>query len=448
MMAPQSFDWRRSVVKLVLGSVLVVGTLIFGYQFGMEVRPAGTGTISVSDAARCSREGADLYFNVTLGTESYLKRLGEWEAVKDRLRTTQVFILSANTHVGAITHLRLDNNLFLYASGREYPAIGKALATTKHHNTYLAFFPRLGMDGRPLFEEQEGSFRIVIRNVGKLKSRIFTFNFPLPMFRETMQLGFTQILMLLGAVLAALLISCTPCLVGTLALGSITMGTAWSESAKQSAAEVRAAMMRKTLYFLVAIIAGYLIIASAVTSLGVQVEDLKPMETVGGLVLFGLGLWFIRDVGPVAWAQRQIRRCLPQRWRKAKTEGGESVGAGASSAMGGSLAMLCSVAGAPTLTTSIVLPVMIYAGMANLAWTFAIMAVFLVISAVPFFFIATGMGEIIYSLSTRWRRKLVFVNATLLLMLGAIMTFNSDGVANVISAPADLILGAWQWLTT
>jgi hypothetical protein len=56
------------------------------------------------------------------------------------------------------------------------------------------------------------------------------------------------------------------------------------------------------------------------------------------------------------------------------------------------------------------------------------------------------MGEIVYSLSTRWRRKLLFANAVLLLMLGTIMTFNSDEVANVISAPAELILDSWKWL--
>jgi hypothetical protein len=447
-MTPRPFDWRRSTLKIAVGCALVVVSLIFGYQYGMEVRPAGTGTISVSDAARCYQEGADLYFNVTLGTETYLKRLGEWDDAKERLRTAQVFVLSANTHVGAITQLRLDNRLFLYAGGREYPAIGKPLATTKHHNTYLAYFPLLGMDGQPLFEHQDGSFRIIIRNVGKLKSRIFTFSFPLPMFRQTAQLGFSQILMLLGAVLAALLISCTPCLVGTLALGSITMGTGWSASAQLSAADIRATMMRKTLYFLVAIVAGYLIIAAAVANFDVEVDDLKPMETVGGLVLIGIGLWLIRDLGPVALVVAQLRRRLPERWQRQAPDDDETVGAGASSAMGGSLAMLCSVAGAPTLATSVILPVMIYAGMYNLAWSFAIMAVFLVISAVPFFFIATGMGEIIYLISTRWRRRLLLANAVLLLMLGTIMTFNSDEVANVISAPAELILDSWKWLRT
>jgi hypothetical protein len=443
---PRPFRRWRSVAKLLLGMVLVVISVVFGYQYGMEVRPSGGGTISVSDAGRCLDEGADLYFNVTLGTEAYLKRLGEWDKVKDRQNTTQVFVLSANTHVGAITDLRLDNNLLLHAGGRQYPAVGKTLATTKHHNTYLAFFPNRGMNGEPLFEGASGTFRVIIQNVGKLKSRIFTFSLPLPAQRGAIPLDWTQILMLVGATLAALLISCTPCMVGTLALGSITMGSGWSGSDVATAAEVRRAMMRKTAYFLGATAGGYLLIAVAVAEFGVGVADLRPIEIVGGVVLAGVGLSLLRGLRPVSWLTTRARALLPTRLVVEPEDDAGTVGAATSSAMGGSLAMLCSVAGAPTLAMSIVVPVMIYAGMGSLTWAFIILAVFLLISAVPFFLIATGLGEIIYSISTRWRGRLLFVNSILLMTLGTVMIINGDNVANVISAPAELVLDGWRWI--
>jgi hypothetical protein len=447
LVRPRGFDNRKSLVKLSVGFILVSVSLIFGYQYGMEVRPAGTGTISVSDAVQCIDQGADLYFNVTLGTDAYLKRLGEWENAEARLRTSKVFVLSANTHVGAITKLRLDDRVFLYAGGRQYPAVGKPMATTKHHNTYLAYFPSRGMDGEPLFEKEDGSFRIIIRDVGKLKSRIFEFYYPLPTARQGTDIDFAQVLMLMGAVIAALLIACTPCLVGTLALGSITIGSGWSERSQHSVPQVRAEMMRKTLYFLAAIVGGYLLIVVAIASLGVTVTDLRPVEVVGGLVLFALGASLLRNLKPFARLLDRVKRRMAHGSGSETADDGQSpVGAASSSAMGGSLAMLCSVAGAPTLATSIILPVMVYAGLTSLSWTFLIMALFLVVSAVPFLLIATGIGELVYSISARWRSKLLVANGLILMALGALMIFNGDNVANVISAPAELVLDAWKWV--
>ena len=64
----------------------------------------------------------------------------------------------------------------------------------------------------------------------------------------------------------------------------------------------------------------------------------------------------------------------------------------------------------------------------------------------PFILIATGIGELVYSISTRWRSKLLVANGLILMTLGTLMIFNSDHIANVISAPAELVLDAWKWV--
>lgn len=437
------FSWRYSSLKLIGGSAVVAVLLIIGYQFAGEIRPAGAGTISVSDALVCLENDADTYFNVTLGTKTYLERLGEWDRSRERLTTAVVFVLSANTHSGTIKDLKIDGKVFLAVDDNVYPAAGQVLGVTKHHNTYLAFFPRFDMHGKDMFDRKSGTFDIIIEDVGKLEERVFTFHHPLPTGTGTSDLGFKQILMLLGAVLAALLISCTPCLFGSLTLGSLTMGTSIPEEHERALVEVRSQMMRRTMYFLVATVVGYLGIVIVINQFGVTVDDLRPVEIIGGLVLVGIGLMLARDLRPMAWALARLRRAF----RRADEREDTAVGPGSSSAMGGSLALLCSVAGAPTLTTSIVLPVMVYAGMTSISWAFLIMLLFLVISAVPFFFVAMGIGELLYSVSTRWRARLMLANSLLLITLGGIMIFEGEMVADIISLPADAVLSTWRWVS-
>jgi hypothetical protein len=108
--------------------------------------------------------------------------------------------------------------------------------------------------------------------------------------------------------------------------------------------------------------------------------------------------------------------------------------------------MVCSVAGAPTLTTAIILPVMIYAGLTDLYWSLFILAVYLVVCGVPFFLIAIGLGEFLYRASLRMRNALLVADAFLLIGLGVLLILDPQTVANTLSAPANLLLEPFRWL--
>lgn len=441
------------IAKLGLGGLIVLLLLSVGYRWGTAISLGQEGgTVSVSDATVCLQRGGTIYFNVTFGTEEYLKKLGEWEAAKRRIRTAQAFVVNANTHVGTIRELSLEDKVFLRGpDGIIYPSVGKPIESTTHHDTYLIFFPRYDMRGEPMFERDSGTFDVLIRDVGIFPERVFTFHYPLPVSGRTSRPGLVHLAMLIGAAMAAMLVSCTPCLVGSLAVGSLTMGTAWSPAQQKAMEEIRAEMVRKTVYYLAALVVVYITIAVIINAFNIGTEQLRPVELLGGIVLLLIGLSFLRSWGPVARLEnafvRFVLRLAPGFRSYVMEESPDpTFGADASSAMGASLAMVCSVAGAPTLTTAIILPVMIYAGLTDLYWSLIILAVYLAVCAVPFFLIAIGLGEFLYTASLRLRNTLLVANSFLLIGLGLLLMLDPQRVADTLSAPARLVLEPFRWL--
>jgi hypothetical protein len=65
---------------------------------------------------------------------------------------------------------------------------------------------------------------------------------------------------------------------------------------------------------------------------------------------------------------------------------------------------------------------------------------YLVVTAVPFFLIAIGLGEYLYNISFKLRNRLLVANAFVLIGLGAMLIISPEGVAGVLSYPARLIL--------
>jgi cytochrome c biogenesis protein CcdA len=423
------------LAKLGIGIALVVLLLIIGYRFGgagVTDRDQG-GTINVSDAEVCLRAGGTIYFNVTYGTETYLKKIGLWEEAQPKLRYSQPFVFNAGTHVGTIADLDIDGKVFLVAEDNiRYPAVGQPIASTTHHNTWLVFLPKFNMMGEPIFEKESGSFEINIEGVDIPDHRVFHFELP-------------RILMLVGATMAAMLLTCTPCLVGSLPVGSMAMGTAWSADQQEGAALIRKRMIRQTLYYLAALVIGYAAVAIAASAYDISLENIRPIEVMGGVLLVIVGLVFLRSWNPIIQLEnavvRLVVRAFPS-FSKFTTddEPMAAIGSSSSTAMGASLAMVCSVAGAPTLTTAIIFPVMIFAGLNNIYWSLAILLAYLIVTAVPFFFIAIGLGEFLFSLSVRLRNRLLVANAFVLIALGAMLIISPEGVANVLSYPARLVL--------
>jgi cytochrome c biogenesis protein CcdA len=435
------------LAKLALGTGIVIALLVIGYRFGgagISSRDTG-GTISVSDAETCFRAGGTIYFNVTYGTETYLKKVGLWEDAESKQRFSQPFVFNASTHVGTIRDLTLEDKVFLEANGVRYPAVGQPIESTTHHDTWLVFLPRYDMAGDALFEGENGSFDILVEGVDIPAERVFTFNYPLPIAAAGRQLDPSRIMMLIGAAMAAMLLTCTPCLVGSLTVGSLTMGAAWGTEGQEAAREIRADMIKKTLYYLAALVVAYAAVAIAASSFDVSIEDIRPVEVMGGVLLVIVGLSFLRSWRPVIWLENVAVRLLltlfPGFGQYVTAEEPEpTFGSGSSSAMGASLAMVCSVAGAPTLTTAIIFPVMIYAGLDDIYWSLLILLVYLVVTAVPFFLIAMGLGEFLLGLSMKWRKKLVIANAFVLIGLGAMLLLSPETVAGVLSAPARLVI--------
>lgn len=449
--------WNRlsqlnPLIKLAIGTGAVIVLLVIGYRFGGAgiTSQDNKSTISVSDAEVCFRAGGTIYFNVTYGTETYLKKMGLWQGAEAKLQYSQPFVFNASTHVGTIRDLSLVDKVFLDFDGVRYPAVGEPIASTTHHDTWLIFLPRFDHYGNPIFEEQEGSFDIYIEGVDIPAERVFTFNYPLPTINDR-QLDPTRILMLMGAAMAAMLLTCTPCLVGSLTVGSLTMGTAWSSENQEAVKQARSDMVKQTVYYLIALVIAYIAVSIAASAYNVTIEDIRPIEVMGGVLLLVVGFSFLRGTRPVIWLENKfvglILKASPSFSRFVTAdEPAPGFGSGSSTAMGASLAMVCSVAGAPTLTTAIILPVMIYAGLNDVYWSLLILLIYLLVTALPFFLIAIGLGEFLLNLSITMRKKLLVANAWLLIGLGAMLILSPETVAGVLSLPARMIIEPLTYL--
>ncbi|MBI4311468.1 MAG: hypothetical protein HY681_06770 [Chloroflexi bacterium] len=440
------------LAKLALGGLAVLVLLLVGYRFGdgLDLGPRG-GTISANDAT-CAQRGCDIHLTATLANRAYAERLGIWEEIEPRMRMSQAFVLAATAHAGAVRGLSLDGKVFLKVDGVLYPASDRPVALATHHNTYLTFFPRYDMQGQPIFERSEGQLEVLVNGVeGPGDNRTLTFNYPLPGVSGDLEMPIAQVLMTIGAAMAALLFACTPCLVGSLTLGSLTTGTVASLAGKEAAAKVRSRLVKQTLSYLAALVVLYIAIAVAVNVFDLQTSDLRPMELLGGLVLLGIGALLVRGTAQGAWVEGKVWGVVG---RVAPGFAGRRSGAAeaglsprTSSAMGASLAMVCSVAGAPTLTTAILLPLLVYAGLSSPAWAIVVIAVYLLVCAVPFFFVAVGWGEFLMNASMRLRNALLVASALLLVAMGILLVFSPETVANAISTPARLVLKPLQWLS-
>lgn len=442
----KSLSKLNPIYKLAIGSAIIIALLVIGYRFGGKgISGSGDrGTISVSDAEVCLRAGGTIYFTVTYGTETYLQKLGLWEDAQPKLRYSQPFVLNASTHVGTIRDLSLEGKIFLVAEDIRYPTVGQPIASSTHHDTWLVFLPKFDMDGEPIFDRDTGSFTIFIEGVDIPAVREFTFNYPLPIANGQM-VEPAQLLMIIGATMAAMLLTCTPCLVGSLTVGSFAMGSAWGDDTEDTAKEIRAKLVKQTVYYLIALIIGYAAVAIAASAFNVTLEDIRPIEVMGGALLVILGASFLRSWQPVIWMENQfvkgILRVFPSFRQFVTAEESEpGLMPLSSSAMGASLAMVCSVAGAPTLTTAIILPVVIFAGLNDIYWSLLILFIYLVITALPFYLISVGLGEFLMKLSMAWRHKLLIANGFVLVALGAMLILSPEAVASVLSAPARLII--------
>jgi cytochrome c biogenesis protein CcdA len=418
---------------------MIAGLLLFGMIFGSGVSPATSNTISVSDFYFCLGR-SNIYFVVTFGTEEYLKAMGLWEEVKPKLSTSQAFVIAANTHIGNIKDLDLENKVFLIdENGFEYPHIGRAMALTAHHNTYLVFFPRYDMMGAPLFEREQGKFDIVIRNID-FDERVFTFYHPLPTSRQGRLTppNITTMIMLITAALAGLTLACSPCLLGALTVGSLTLGTTSSGPESTVGKRLKSMLVKNTVSFLLTFIVAYMLMVIATAAFNVGPEAFRTVEIIGGALLLVFGLSFLRVWGPVKRLENTLANFLiklrPGFRKYVTNEDLHSVNVDpkVASTMGTCLSFVCSTAGAPTLSMSLVLPLMVYAGLGNLYWSFMIVLAYLIAASIPFLLLALGLGELLLKHAAKMANRLLVLDAFLLVGLGVILLFSPGVILNAL----------------
>ncbi|MBI4201620.1 MAG: hypothetical protein HY532_00705 [Chloroflexi bacterium] len=444
---------RHPLTKLTLGGVVILMLLLVGYRFGSGLDlGAQSGTISASDAAACGRQGCDVHLTATVGTLAYAERLGIWDDIAPRMSTSQAFVITATAHAGTVRSLALDDKVFLRVEGILYPAAGKPIALTSHHNTYLVFFPRYDMVGHPLFEGRTGQFDLVFKGIEDPQDqRAITFNYGNyggPAATGEAGIPLVQVLMTIGAAMAALLFACTPCLVGSMTVGSLATGTAVSHTQQEAREKARAMLVRQTLTYMAALVVIYVTVAVAMNLLRLQAEDLRPMEFAGGLALMGVGFVLLRGSSlgmQVEGATRDmLARVLPG--VRGRSQQGTAMGPKTSTAMGASLAMVCSVAGAPTLTTAILLPLLVYAGLSHPVWAFLVLLVYLLVCAVPFLLVAVGWGEFLFTVSYRLRNTMLVASAVVLVTLGVLLLVSPSTLASAVATPVRMGLKPLQWL--
>ena len=442
----KNFSKKSSFIKLFSGIFLV--TIVWlsslyvsgsGVNFSSDAK-----TVSVSDLYFCLGR-SNIYFVVTLGTEEYLTTLGLWDDVENKLSFSQPFVINANTHIGSIRDLKLDNNLFLVIDGVQYPHVGSAEAVSSHHNTYLVFFPKYDMEGNPLFERNTGNFEIIIENIDF--ERHYIFKYPLPILTNlsnSESLTSARILMLITAAFAGIMIACSPCLIGAMAVGSLTIASTVDSNNKSVKSKIRSKLIKNTLYFLISLVVSYMLIAIVIAVFKIDIASLRPIETLGGAILLIFGLYFLRVWKPVIKLEiiiytliSKIHPNIKKYMRNKKTD--FTLNPKSASTIGSTLSLVCSTAGAPTLSLSVVLPLMIYAGLSGLQWSFLIILIYLISVSIPFLLLTIGLGELILSKISQILNPILIINAFLLIGLGILLLGGLEFIFNLLSIIIRLI---------
>lgn len=434
---------RAGCLSVLVGGAAITMLLLLGLLFGGGADLGrGGGSVSRSDVTRYIQQGGEIYFNVNVGDESYLKATGLWSYAEDRLKLAQPFVIAANTHHGTVRDLDLTGKVFLEVDGLRYPAVETPIQHATHHNTYLALVPRYDMYGQPIFDRTSGTFDLIIADV-EMPERIFTFNFPVP---ATSGAGTSPAVkvMVMASALAALTLACTPCLLGGLTVGSLTMATGSGVAAPAHLARIRRQMISGTIYLLFSLSVAYLLMAIVSNAFNITADRLRPVELLGGVVLLGVGIHYLRPWPPVGRlvdkAGRLARRIWPWRRGGAAAPDGDTFDAGDATVVGASLAVVCSVAGAPTLNAAVILPLMVFAGMTEFYWSLLLLGIYLLVFAVPFFLIAVGLGEALLKASLRLRRTMMLANGWLLVGLGLLLLVSQERTAEFVAIPAATLI--------
>ena len=200
---------KATRILLIFGIGFLVAIFIVGIYVVPKLQAGNPTTTRQSDAARVPL--SDVYVDVTYATPEFVKRV-KLESYLERWRgRAQPFLIGVNTHVGTVAELQdLHSKVLLEDSrGDRFPALGSPIVLSEHHNMYLLVFPLRDNYGKPIFDPDRKSFRLLVNGVGKTPQRVFDWKLPVVHSQSARTLAST--LMLALGVVGALLVILSPC---------------------------------------------------------------------------------------------------------------------------------------------------------------------------------------------------------------------------------------------
>lgn len=344
-----------------------------------------------------------VFFTVRYATPGYAEKLGIPEELLRRRGNSQLFVVSANVHRGALKGLTLERKVFLVdAEGRRYPSIVQPFLSSDHHKIFLAYFPRRNMRGEPLFEG-EGFFDLQIE--GFSQSRTFRFATPFP--PESVP-NVKNLLMLTVAVTGLLILSLSPCAISTYSFMTYIFATTTG----------RTRLVGKILAFGLGYTAILLLGGGFILAFSSQMTRfpalLRPVEIAAGIFVLLVALSLLLPRKPASptptFAERLSRAWTPEGGLVSHFLLGLSLAVGCLQCMG-------------TVGLSLLLPLLAYSGLTSWFWGLTLLGIFALGLLVPFLLAAFGLEGALPSLASRVRlvKGLQWSCAVILVATGGLM---------------------------
>lgn len=264
-------------ILLVSGALLLITVFIIGIYVVPKLQAGTPQTARQSDATRVPL--SDVYVDVTYATPDFVKRVKLEPYLKGYEGRAQPFLVGLNTHVGTIADVDLRGKVLLEDSdGDRFPSLGTPVVLSEHHNMYLLVFPLVDNHGKGIFGAERGSFKLLVRNVGKAAER--TFEWKLPVIEANPVRNLASTMMLIVSVIGALMVILSPCAIElTTYYTGIISGIVSSAALGEKSARLPSAVRGRVLRNLTAFVAGFTILYMAsgatVALLGEQLMKLQ-----------------------------------------------------------------------------------------------------------------------------------------------------------------------------
>jgi cytochrome c biogenesis protein CcdA len=269
-------------VLIVSGVLLLLAVFIVGIYVVPKVQSGSPQTARQSDASRVPL--SDVYVDITYATPEFVQRVKLEPYLQGFEGRAQPFLVGLNTHVGTIADVDLRGKVLLEDSnGDHYPSLGNPVVLSEHHNMYLLVFPLVDNHGKRIFTPQRGSFRLLVRGVGKAPERAFEWKLPVVEANPVRNVASTM--MLIVSVIGALMVILSPCAIElTTYYTGIIAGVVSSAAISEKGARLPRSVRSRILQNLTAFVAGFTVLYMAsgatVALMGEQLMKLQNTAAI------------------------------------------------------------------------------------------------------------------------------------------------------------------------